>query len=72
MARIAQAAWRTDEASALMSANRRALGVSEWACGAKVALGQSPEHGSGVRCKAIYIAGFRARQFHSSAMSSRM
>ena len=71
-ARIVRAAWRPDEASTLISANRSAPGVPEQACGVDAALGQSPEHGPGVRCMAIHIAGFGARQFHSSAKSSRM
>ena len=66
-ARVARAAWGADEASALISANRSAPGVPERACGADAALGQSPEHGPGVRCKAIHITGFGARRFHSSA-----
>ena len=72
MARIARTAWHTDEASTLISANRSAPGVPKRACGADAALGQSPEHGPGVRCKAIHIAGFGVRRFHSSARYRRM
>ena len=72
MAWIARTAWRPDEASALISANRSVPGVPEWACGADAALDQSPEHGLGVWYKVIHITGFKARQFHSSAISRRM
>ena len=72
MAWIAHATWRPDEASTLISTNRSTPGVPERACGANTALSQSPEHSAGFQCKAIHIAGFGARQFHSSAMSSRM
>ena len=71
-AQIARATWRTDGTSAFTSANRRVPGVPERTCGADATLGQSPEHGLGVRYKAIQIAVFGARQFHSSAMSRRM
>ena len=71
-ARIARAAWRTDEASTLIGANRSTPGVPKQAYGTGAALGQSPEHSMGVRCGAIHIAGFRSRLFHSSARYHRM
>ena len=72
MARIAQTAWRRDRTSALISANRSTPGVPEQVCGIGAALGQSPEHGPEVQCRAIHVAVFGARQFHSSAMSRGM
>ena len=72
MARIARATMRMDGTSALISANRSAPGVPKRACGTDAALGQSPEHSPGVRCRAVHVAVFGARQFHSSAMSHRM
>ena len=61
MARIARAAWHTDKTSALISANCSTTEVLERACRADAALGQSPEHGPGVRYKAIHIVCFGAR-----------
>ena len=63
---ITRTAWRPDEASVLISANRSTPGVPERACGAHA------EHGPGVRCKAIHITGFGARRFHSSVIFRRM
>ena len=72
MAQIARAAWHADGTSALTSANRRVLGVPERACRTDATLVQSPAHGPGVRCEAIHVAVFSARQFHGSAMLRRM
>ena len=58
--------------SAFTSANCGSLGVPWRACRADAPLGRSPGHCQGVRCKAIHIAGFGARQFHSSAIPCRM
>ena len=64
MAQIARTAWHADGTSALTSANRRVPGLPERETDAT--LGQSPECGTGVLCKAIHVAVFGARQFHSS------
>ena len=72
MAQTARAAWRANRTCALTSANRGVPRVPERACGTDATLVQSTEHGPGVRCKAIHVAVFSARQFHGSAMFRRM
>ena len=66
MAQIARAFWRVDGKSALTSTKHSAPRVPEQACGTDATLSQSPEHGPGVRCRAIHVAGFGASQFRGS------
>ena len=56
-AQTARDAWRADRTSALASTGRRTTRVPERACRTDATLGQSPEHGPGVRCKTIQQLG---------------